>query len=77
MSKIKSSEITPEHIYLSRRKFMVGLGAVAFGSTVLAACGPQGLESLGGSAGENSDGAVKTEPIELAAIGPALSSETD
>jgi sulfoxide reductase catalytic subunit YedY len=38
MTKIKSSEITPEHIYMSRRKFMVGIGALAT-STVLAACG--------------------------------------
>lgn len=28
MKKIKSSEITPEKIYLSRRKFMIGIGAV-------------------------------------------------
>ena len=39
MVKIKSSEITPEHIYLSRRKFMVGLGALATSSALLAACG--------------------------------------
>jgi sulfoxide reductase catalytic subunit YedY len=38
MLKIKSSEITPEHVYLSRRKFMVGIGALA-GSAALAACG--------------------------------------
>jgi len=37
MREIKSSEITPEHIYLSRRKFMVGIGALAAGS-LLAAC---------------------------------------
>jgi sulfoxide reductase catalytic subunit YedY len=40
MSKIPSSEITPEHIYLSRRSFMVGLGALAT-SAALAACGTQ------------------------------------
>lgn len=39
MVKIKSSEITPEHIYLSRRKFMKGIGAVALSSVALAACG--------------------------------------
>lgn len=38
MVKISSSEITPEHVYLSRRKFMVGLGALA-GSALLSACG--------------------------------------
>jgi sulfoxide reductase catalytic subunit YedY len=40
MTDIKSSEITPEHIYLSRRKFMVGIGALATG-TILSACGGQ------------------------------------
>jgi sulfoxide reductase catalytic subunit YedY len=39
MIKIKPSEITPEHVYLSRRKFMVGIGALAFGSLVASACG--------------------------------------
>lgn len=40
MTKIPSSEITPEHIYLSRRSFMVGVGALAAGAA-LAACGAQ------------------------------------
>ncbi len=42
MIKIKSSKITPEHIYLSRRKFMVGIGALAASAVVLSACGGQG-----------------------------------
>jgi sulfoxide reductase catalytic subunit YedY len=41
MIKIRSSEITPEHTYLSRRKFMVGIGALAASSALLAACGTQ------------------------------------
>ncbi|MBN1993947.1 MAG: protein-methionine-sulfoxide reductase catalytic subunit MsrP [Anaerolineae bacterium] len=41
MIKIRSSEITPEHVYLSRRKFMKGVGALALSSAVLAACGGQ------------------------------------
>lgn len=36
--KIPSSEITPEHVYLSRRQFIQGLGLAA-GSLALAACG--------------------------------------
>jgi sulfoxide reductase catalytic subunit YedY len=36
---IPSSEITPEHLYLSRRKFIAGLG-VAAGAALLAACSP-------------------------------------
>jgi len=41
MTKIPSSEITPEHIYLSRRKFMQGLGAIAAGAMLLSACETQ------------------------------------
>ena len=37
MVKIKSSEITPEHVYLNRRQLIVGMGALAAAS-VLAAC---------------------------------------
>jgi sulfoxide reductase catalytic subunit YedY len=39
MVKIRSSEITPEHFYLSRRQFMKGVGALAVGAAVLSACG--------------------------------------
>jgi len=38
MVKIDPSEITPEHIYLSRRKFMVGVGTLVAGSLLLGAC---------------------------------------
>lgn len=39
MVKIDSSEITPKHLYLSRRKFLKEMGALAAGMAVLAACG--------------------------------------
>jgi sulfoxide reductase catalytic subunit YedY len=38
--EITSSEITPEHLYLSRRAFMTGAAAVA-GAAVLTACAPK------------------------------------
>jgi sulfoxide reductase catalytic subunit YedY len=38
VSKIRSSDITPEHLYLSRRKFLIGAGAIAT-SALLSACG--------------------------------------
>jgi sulfoxide reductase catalytic subunit YedY len=38
MKKIPSSEITPEHIYRSRRSFIKTLGFVGAGAAVLAAC---------------------------------------
>jgi len=37
LSKIPSSEITPEHIYINRRQFMRGVGLAA-GALALAAC---------------------------------------
>ncbi|HEY83488.1 MAG TPA: protein-methionine-sulfoxide reductase catalytic subunit MsrP [Chloroflexi bacterium] len=40
MIKIKASEITPEHLYRSRRRFMVGVGALA-ASVALSACGAE------------------------------------
>jgi len=39
MVRINPSEITPEQVYLSRRRFMTGMGALAVSSLVLAACG--------------------------------------
>ena len=40
MNNIHRSEITPEHIYLTRRQFMIGAGSVAAGA-FLSACGVQ------------------------------------
>jgi sulfoxide reductase catalytic subunit YedY len=42
MTKINPSEITPEHIYMSRRRFIKTAGALAAGSLLLAACGIEG-----------------------------------
>ena len=39
MIKIRSSEITPEHLYAQRRQFLK-LGAVGAGAALLAACSP-------------------------------------
>lgn len=39
MVEIHPSEITPEHVYLSRRDFLKSAGALASGSLLLAACG--------------------------------------
>ncbi len=56
MVKIRSSEITPEHVYRSRRKFMKGIGALAFGSVAsaaLTACGGLGQDDLDRFAAED------------------------
>jgi sulfoxide reductase catalytic subunit YedY len=45
MVRIASSEITPEHIYLSRRRFLRTAGGLAAGALALAACGPLGSAS--------------------------------
>lgn len=47
MRKIKSSEITPEHIYLSRRRFLTGVSAVVASTVLLGACRLTGPETPG------------------------------
>ena len=70
--KIKSSEITPEHIYLSRRKFMVGVGALAASSAVLAACGVSAQDSSSASGASEAPAEAEAEGSEV-----AVSSNTD
>ncbi len=52
MSTIPSSEITPEHVYLSRRAFMLRVGALVGGMLVANACSAPSdeLEEAGGGA---------------------------
>ncbi|MHB8868572.1 MAG: protein-methionine-sulfoxide reductase catalytic subunit MsrP [Thermoleophilia bacterium] len=57
MSQIDRSKITPEHIYLSRRKFMVGVAAVA-GGALLAGCGLDGSGNADGTATTGAPGPV-------------------
>ncbi|MEZ4770096.1 MAG: protein-methionine-sulfoxide reductase catalytic subunit MsrP [Caldilineales bacterium] len=40
MIPIKSSEITPESVYINRRTFMKGVGLAALGGLAVAACAP-------------------------------------
>jgi len=61
MLKIAPSEITPEHTYLSRRKFMAGAGALA-GTMALAAC--SNLPTPGSSSNAPDSGAAVSESIE-------------
>jgi methionine sulfoxide reductase catalytic subunit len=44
MREIKSSEITPEQLYLSRRKFIKSAGALAASALLLRACGPDAVD---------------------------------
>lgn len=45
MIKINSSEITPEHIYRSRRQFIKQVGLLGGGTLLLGACGSQSTTS--------------------------------
>ena len=78
MIKIKSSEITPEHIYVSRRKFMVGIGALAASSALLAACGTQETASTTApsTTDEGASSAANTAPKEPSGPG-AISANSD
>ncbi len=63
--KIPSSEITPEHVFLSRRQFIQGLGLAA-GSLALAACGaPPAGNANTGNASPTSEVTTGSETDEL------------
>ena len=77
MVKISPSEITPEHIYLSRRKFMVGAGVLAAGA-VLSACGvqkPSQPTTAAAPAVSPVTGGVSSAPT--ASLFPPLSAQAD
>ena len=69
--KIPASEVTPEHIFLNRRKFMVGAGS-AVGALALAACAPS-LTSPAAPAASSEDSAVVVDD----GIEPVAGAETD
>jgi len=48
MLKINPSEITPERLYVSRRCFLAGIGALVANSAILAACGRQAPSASSG-----------------------------
>jgi sulfoxide reductase catalytic subunit YedY len=71
MVKIHPSEITPEHLYLSRRRFLKGISALAASTLVLGACGPKATPSptapsgaqAGAGNGESGDELTPEEAI--------------
>ncbi|HHJ07312.1 MAG TPA: mononuclear molybdenum enzyme YedY, partial [Anaerolineae bacterium] len=74
MIKIKASEITPEHLYRSRRRFMVGVGALA-ASMALAACGaedaPPASTANAAASGAGTSATTTTTTATAAAATPA------
>jgi sulfoxide reductase catalytic subunit YedY len=87
MTKIDPSEITPKHLYLSRRRFIKGLGLAAAGAVVATACGNQGDTTTATAtaapteASETATPAAKASPtpvaVETAAPLPTLSADAD
>lgn len=67
MEKIRSSEITPEHVYLNRRKFMIGVGSAA--ALALAACNRGTPASSGANANATE---MPTTPSPGFEVGPAV-----
>lgn len=64
MIKINPSEITPEHIYLSRREFLKGMG-VSAGALALAACAPNVDKSDGEEPDESAPARANADSDEL------------
>lgn len=73
--EIPSSEITPEHIYLSRRQFMTGAAVVA-SAALLAACRPEPPGSTAAPGAETSAGGSTEADGEAAVAGPGEVSMT-
>jgi sulfoxide reductase catalytic subunit YedY len=74
-------EITPEYLFLNRRKFMIGAGSAA-GALALAACGAPGAMPVdsgeeGGAAAIPSIDESSNLPDPLAYTAPYASSDTD
>jgi len=66
--KINPSQITPEYVYLSRRRFLKSVGALAAATLAVAACGPE--EPI-------SPGTPTARPASPAPHLPAPSASTD
>ena len=83
MQKINRSEITPEHVFLSRRKFMAAAGMTA-GAALLAGCAlPGGGASAPANTGaaeaatETLEQAIGDLPAALASAEPTAGAATD
>ena len=73
-TEIPSSEITPEHIYLSRRAFLAGGAAVA-GAALLAACAPKTDLTGAGSASQLAQPGTTPQPTSALAVDPGQTDE--
>jgi sulfoxide reductase catalytic subunit YedY len=62
---IKSSDITPEHIYRSRRQFIKSMGFLGAGALLAAACGPGESTGTAVDSGATPTGADGSQPTAL------------
>ena len=72
VKKIHPSEITAEHVYLNRRRFMAGVGALVTG-TVISACAEQSERLVPSVAPATAPSPMRTSPTGS----PQASTETD
>jgi sulfoxide reductase catalytic subunit YedY len=78
MVKINPSEITPEHIYMSRRRFLKGVGALVASSLVTAACGTPDPQPTASPVAEvNPTAAPGNTVVPAQSTFPPLSAEAD
>jgi sulfoxide reductase catalytic subunit YedY len=76
MDRIKSAEITPEHVYLTRRDFLKTLGIVSGTAALLAAC--RGQDPTATLAPENkSDSAISSAATNTDELGDPINSFDD
>ena len=68
MGKIRASEITPEHLYYSRRQFIRKAGALAASALVLGGCGQE--ETPTASPGPTDTIAPSPGPTDVVAPSP-------
>jgi methionine sulfoxide reductase catalytic subunit len=68
--RLRSSEITPEEVYLNRREFMKQAGVLGAGTLLLAACGPTeapaAVPTGAPTAGQIAEGSEETAVVESA-----------
>jgi sulfoxide reductase catalytic subunit YedY len=67
-NKIDRTEITPEHLYLSRRKFIKSLGALAATAAFAAACAPAISPTASGQASQPSPTPGTTNAVPTATM---------
>jgi sulfoxide reductase catalytic subunit YedY len=77
MVKISPSEITPEHVFLSRRKFMAAAGSLSAAALIAAGCGRPGAAAPAASESTGPKRTFQELPEALGHAEPYASASTD